>query len=45
MQKNSATSKNEEKETVKDPEFKMPVEGEIMREYAKDNLVYLSNFR
>ena len=37
---NSATSKNEEKETVKDPEFKMPVEGEIMREYAKDNLVY-----
>ena len=38
--KNSETSKNEEKETVKDPEFKMPVEGEIMREYAKDNLVY-----
>ena len=35
-------SKNEEKkeETVKDPEFKMPVEGEIIREYAKDNLVY-----
>ena len=27
-------------ETVKDPEFKMPVEGEIIREYAKDNLVY-----
>lgn len=38
--KNSETSKNEEKETVKDPEFKMPVEGKIMREYAKDNLVY-----
>lgn len=35
-------SKNKEKEeeTVKDPEFKMPVEGEIIREYAKDNLVY-----
>lgn len=35
-------NKKEEKkeETVKDPEFKMPVEGEIIREYAKDNLVY-----
>ena len=38
--KDSETTKKEEEETVKDPEFKMPVEGEIMREYAKDNLVY-----
>ena len=29
-----------EEEEVKDPEFAMPVEGEILREYAKDNLVY-----
>lgn len=27
-------------EVVKDPEFVMPVEGEIMRGYAKDTLVY-----
>ena len=27
-------------EETKDPEFKMPVEGNILREYAKDNLVY-----
>ena len=33
-------TKQEEKEEIKDPEFKMPVEGEIVREYAKDNLVY-----
>ena len=38
--KDSETTKKEEEETVKDPEFKIPVEGEIMREYAKDNLVY-----
>lgn len=38
--KDSETTKKEDEETVKDPEFKMPVEGEIMREYAKDNLVY-----
>ena len=31
-------TKDEEK--AKDPEFKMPVEGDILREYAKDNLVY-----
>ena len=36
----SGTSEQEEEETVKDPEFKIPVEGEIIREYAKDNLVY-----
>ncbi len=37
------TTKQEEakeEEEVKDPEFAMPVEGEILREYAKDNLVY-----
>lgn len=33
-------TKQEEKEEIKDPEFKMPVEGEVIREYAKDNLVY-----
>lgn len=37
-------SKEEEKEetekAVKDPEFTKPVEGQIIREYAKDNLVY-----
>ena len=31
---------SEVKEEVKDPEFKSPVDGEIMKEYAKDNLVY-----
>lgn len=29
-----------EEEEVKDPEFAMPVEGEILREFAKDSLVY-----
>ena len=38
--RSSGTSEQEEEETVKDPEFKIPVEGEIIREYAKDNLVY-----
>ena len=38
---NNTTENNTvEEETVKDPEFIMPVEGEILREYAKDNLVY-----
>lgn len=35
--------KNNEKkdeDKPKDPEFKMPVEGEILRKYAKENLVY-----
>ena len=33
--------KEEEKEEpVKDPEFVIPVEGEILREYAKESLVY-----
>ena len=34
------TETEKEEEEVKDPEFKMPVEGEILREYAKDSLVY-----
>ena len=29
-----------EEEVIKDPEFIKPVEGEVLREYAKDNLVY-----
>lgn len=29
-----------EEEEIKDPEFAMPVEGEILREFAKDSLVY-----
>lgn len=29
-----------EPEPIKDPEFVMPVEGEIMRNYAKDSLIY-----
>ena len=46
VNKENETKKEEsEKEEVKqeekkDPEFKMPVEGEILRAYAKDNLVY-----
>ena len=41
------TKKDEEKETtetekVPDPEFKMPVEGEIMKEFADNKLVYSS---
>lgn len=34
------TETEKEEEKVKDLEFKMPVEGEILREYAKDSLVY-----
>lgn len=37
------TTKQEEvkeEEEIKDPEFAMPVEGEILREFAKDSLVY-----
>ena len=33
-------NKTVEEEEEKDPEFTMPVEGEILREYAKENLVY-----
>lgn len=37
---NTTTSKKTEK--VKDPEFKMPVTGEIMKEFADNKLVYSS---
>lgn len=38
---NKASEQTEETEKEqKDPEFAMPVEGDILREYAKDNLVY-----
>ena len=41
---NENTSKkeetNEDKETTKELNFQMPVEGEICKEYAKDNLIY-----
>ena len=37
-EENNQTQKKDEE--IKDPEFKMPVEGEILREYAKENLVY-----
>ncbi len=40
--KKESTSKNESKveEKVKDPEFKMPVDGDIMKEFAENKLVY-----
>jgi len=31
---------NQEIEKIKDPEFSMPVEGDIFRNYAKDTLIY-----
>ena len=37
---NTEEQVKEEEETVKDPEFAKPVEGDILREYAKDKLVY-----
>ena len=37
--KNSVAT-NVEPEKVKDPEFAIPVEGEIMRNYAEDSLIY-----
>ena len=37
---NNEADENSTTEEVKDPEFTMPVEGDILREYAKDNLVY-----
>lgn len=38
--KESSDNAETEEKPVKDPEFKMPLEGEILREFAKDNLVY-----
>lgn len=40
QEETAVEEKVEEKEEVKDPEFKRPVEGDIIREYAKENLVY-----
>ena len=34
------TNSNADKENKKEQEFQKPVEGEIIREYAKDNLIY-----
>ena len=39
-QKSTAPETTKVEEPVKDPEFILPVEGTLMREYAKDNLVY-----
>ena len=47
-EENKSTTKNNEKKsetkqvTIKDPEFKMPVSGEIMKEFADNKLVYSS---
>ena len=40
QEETAVEEKVEEKVEVKDPEFKRPVEGDIIREYAKENLVY-----
>ena len=40
QEETAVEEKVEEKEEVKDPEFKRPVDGDIIREYAKENLVY-----
>ena len=40
VKEDKKSNKKEEKEKSKNPEFKMPVEGEILRKYAKENLVY-----
>ena len=37
---NTTEENKAEEKKEKDPEFAMPVEGDILREYAKDNLVY-----
>lgn len=39
---NNSTSSNRTTEKVKDPEFKMPVTGEIVKEFADNKLVYSS---
>ena len=40
--KNTETKTETKPEVVKDPEFKMPVSGEIMKEFADNKLVYSS---
>lgn len=37
---NQTSNVNEKTEKIKNPTFKKPVKGEIMKEYAKDKLVY-----
>ena len=37
---NETTKVSVEPEVIKDPEFSMPVEGEISKNYAKDSLIY-----
>lgn len=39
---NTTTKSNKTTEPVKDPEFKMPVSGEIVKEFANNKLVYSS---
>ena len=39
-QTKEAKQEEVKEEEIKDPEFAMPVEGEILREFAKDSLVY-----
>lgn len=39
-QKSTNATTTSKKETKKDPTFAKPIEGEISKEYAKDNLVY-----
>ncbi len=39
-QKDNGTTSSKTTEKIKDPEFKMPVEGEIMKEFANNKLVY-----
>lgn len=38
--KQEDNTNSEKKEETKEPEFAKPVEGEIIKEYAKDNLIY-----
>ena len=37
---NTKTEENNKTEKVKDPEFKMPVEGDVLRDFANNKLVY-----
>ena len=39
-EKNSNTEENTKEEVVKDPNFANPVEGEKIKDYSKDNLIY-----
>lgn len=39
-QTNTSKTENKEQKKIEDPTFKMPVSGEIIKEFAKDKLVY-----